>query len=300
MPRKISQADIDHWHQHGYVIVKNFLSEEELVAARKNLRQYLPDWDEYVERAPLFNNMTGGSMRSAPGWLRHEFPYVGDALNHVALHPFLIGFVERLVGHDNLALSHGAIVGKYAGRADYDQLLHEDYTNNTLAFPSTSTGLVDVPMIVYYTDVTPDLGPTYVVSMERTAGMPPTGRRFYSREEYPDLYAAEVPATMPAGSALIYSMRTVHRGSAMRAAEGLRFSQFVAFHTAGPRWLGSDSFQRLGDLPEMRRLITRATPRQRQLIGFPAPGDAYWTEDTLAGVAARYPGMDMTPYKERA
>ncbi len=54
-------------------------------------------------------------------------------------------------------MSHGAIVGKYAGRADYDQELHEDYTNNTLAFPASGRQMIDVPMIVYYTDVTDDL-----------------------------------------------------------------------------------------------------------------------------------------------
>ena len=32
------------------------------------------------------------------------------------------------------------------------------------------------------------------------------------------------------------------------------------------------------------------------LIGFPAPGDPYWDEEAVAGVAARYPGMDMGPY----
>ena len=26
------------------------------------------------------------------------------------------------------------------------------------------------------------------------------------------------------------------------------------------------------------------------------PGDDYWNEQTLADVAARYPGIDMTPY----
>jgi ectoine hydroxylase-related dioxygenase (phytanoyl-CoA dioxygenase family) len=295
--REVDQEDIEHWRRHGYVIVESFLGEEELEAARSNLHRYLPDWDEYSERAPLFKNMAGGSTRTAPGWVRYEFPYVGDALNHVAVHPFLVSFVEHIVGHGNLALSHGAIVGKYAGRADYDQQLHEDYTNTTLAFPGSGTDLIDVPMIVYYTDVTVDLGPTYVVSTELTKCLPPTGRRFYARDEYPELYAAEKPATMPAGSALIYSMRTAHRGSAMTAAEGVRFSQFVAFHTAGPRWLGSDSFQRLGDLPEMHRFVTNATPRQREMLGFPAPGDRYWTEETLAGVAARYPGMDMSPYK---
>ena len=86
----------------------------------------------------------------------------------------------------------------------------------------------------YYTDVTVDLGPTYVVSAELTRDLPVTGRRFSSREEYPQLYAAEKPATMPAGSALIYSMKTLHRGSAIKATEGVRFSQFIGYHTAGP------------------------------------------------------------------
>jgi ectoine hydroxylase-related dioxygenase (phytanoyl-CoA dioxygenase family) len=295
--RDIDQADVDHWHQHGYVIIKEFLDPDELKAAHENLFQYLPTWQEYSERAPLFRNLHGSSSRSAPGWIRYEFPYAGEALNQVALHPFLVGFVERLVGHGNLLASHGAIVGKYSGRADYDQELHEDYTNNTLAFPSSGTKMIDVPMIVYYTDVTEELGPTYIVSREHTHNLSPTGRRFYTREDYPELYEHEKPATLPAGSVLIYSMRAVHRGSAMRAREGARLSQFVAFHTAGYPWLGSHSFQGLGDLPEMHHLVTHASPRQRQLLGFPSPGDPYWTNETLAGVAARYPDMDMIPYE---
>jgi ectoine hydroxylase-related dioxygenase (phytanoyl-CoA dioxygenase family) len=298
--RSIDQADVDHWHKHGYVIIEEFLRPDELKAAQQNLYQYLPSWHEYKERAPLFRNMQGGSSLSAPGWVRYEFPYIGDALNRVALHPFLVGFVERLVGHHNLLASHGAIVGKYAGRADYDQELHEDYTNNTLAFPGSGTEMVDVPMIVFYSDVTEDLGPTYIVSKKHTQHLAPTGKRFYSRKDYPDLYSHETPATLPAGSVLIYSMRAVHRGSAMRALEGARFSQFVAFHTAGYPWLGSHTFQGLGDRPEMHHLVTNASPRQRELLGFPAPGDPYWTDETLAGVAARYPEMDLNPYRRKS
>ena len=36
---------------------------------------------------------------------------------------------------------------------------------------------------------------------------------------------------------------------------------------------------------------------ERDLFGFPKPGDPYWNEQTLADVAARYPGMDLTPYR---
>ena len=30
--RDIDQADVDHWHQHGYVIIKEFLDPDELKA----------------------------------------------------------------------------------------------------------------------------------------------------------------------------------------------------------------------------------------------------------------------------
>jgi hypothetical protein len=46
---------------------------------------------------------------------------------------------------------------------------------------------------------------------------------------------------------------------------------------AGPRWV-------------------RATPRERELFGFPAIGDPYWNDQTLTDVQCRYPRMDMTPY----
>ena len=83
----------------------------------------------------------------------------------------------------------------------------------------------------------------------------------------------------------------------MTATAGARFSQFVAFHTTGPGWLGSTSFQGAGGLPEMDHFLTHATPRERELVGFPAPGDPYWDDETRAGVAARYPRMDMTPLR---
>jgi ectoine hydroxylase-related dioxygenase (phytanoyl-CoA dioxygenase family) len=294
--REIAQSDIDHWRQHGYVIIEEFMMPDEVAGARENLARYLPSWGEYMTRAPMFSDLHGTSARSTQGWVRYEFPYVGDALNKVAVHPFLVAFAERLVGHDNIALSHGAVVGKYAGKGDYDQDLHPDYTNNTLAFPRDGVEAIDIPMIVYHTDVTIDLGPTYVVSSELTRHLVTDGRRFHPRAEFPELYAAERPATVPAGSVLIYNMRTFHRGSAMSASEGLRYSQFTAFHTAGSPWLGSTSFQSAGGQPEMDRFLTTASPRERQLVGFPAPADAYWNEETRTGVAARYPGMDMSPY----
>jgi hypothetical protein len=38
--------------------------------------------------------------------------------------------------------------------------------------------------------------------------------------------------------------------------------------------------------------------QQVALFGFPPPGHAYWTEATVAGTEQRYPGLDMTPWRQ--
>jgi hypothetical protein len=40
------------------------------------------------------------------------------------------------------------------------------------------------------------------------------------------------------------------------------------------------------------------TVQQLTVLGFPEPGHPYWTEETLRGVAARYPLLDMTPWRQ--
>ena len=46
------------------------------------------------------------------------------------------------------------------------------------------------------------------------------------------------------------------------------------------------------------RCIERLDPRQRQLLGIPAPGHPYWTAETVDYFAVRYPGADIEPYRE--
>ena len=100
---EVQQADIDHWHEHGYVLVERFLSPAEIEAGRKDFHRYMPDWEEFDSRRPLFSTLGSHSPSGAAGWVRHEFPYVGDTLNQVAVHPFLVEFAERLLGRREIA-----------------------------------------------------------------------------------------------------------------------------------------------------------------------------------------------------
>src|SRR5262249_42279778 len=116
-------------------------------------------------------------------------------------------------------------------------------------------------------------------------------------------------AVGPAGTLLMWTNPGVfHRGSAMGAPPAYRWVSGSDFQAAGCDWMGNTGPLHRVSLPYhlrpwtrgpqtvMQRFLSRATPEQRTLFGFPSPGDAYWDEHTIAGTAAEYPGMDMTPY----
>ncbi|SHN46634.1 hypothetical protein [Cryptosporangium aurantiacum] len=46
--------------------------------------------------------------------------------------------------------------------------------------------------------------------------------------------------------------------------------------------------------------VVRAGVRELLALGFPPPGHPFWTPDTLAGMALRYPALDLTPWSDAA
>jgi hypothetical protein len=151
-------------------------------------------------------------------------------------------------------------------------------------------------MILYYSDVAPDMGPTYVVSQEKTRDLPPwpTHR---PRRKNPELYKHEKPVLARAGDLLIFGMRTWHRASDITAEAGVRLSHHLVYRAAAYPFQGYHQWSQMGEKADMQRFIEHATPRQRELLGFPSPASEYWNEQTLAAVALRYPKMDMAPYR---
>jgi len=286
----ISEQDYQHWLVHGYAIVE-LLDDTQLAAALECIHEYMPSWEEY-RRHPRWY----GETIERNGMLRVEFPFAGDALNWTTIHPDLVAFAERVLHTKRIMLSHGQLGAKYAGTKDFEQELHLDYGNNTLVVPKPDAEALHFPALLYYTDVTVDLGPTYVVPADVTRDDPLVPRH-RSRREHPELYDHEFPVTVRAGQALIYSMRTFHRGSRMLAKEGLRLAQNIGFKRSEVTACGQETFQHEGGRPEMDRFLERANPRERELAGFPPVGDAYWDADSVAAVSRRYPGMEMTPYE---
>jgi hypothetical protein len=282
MATEIAQEHVDHWLEHGYVLVPGFLSADEVAAGLRDIEALLAE--------PVHAHGDGVADEL-------HFPFLGSTLNAVAAHPRIVAFVEAALGTRDVMLTQSTFWPKHAGAANYDQKLHVDFLNNTLAYPRDEGEFRQIPMVIYYSDVTEDLGPFNVVSHRHTANefLYPNQR---TRDEHPGIYAHETPIVAPAGSLVVYGMRTFHRGSAFRAAEGHRYAQFLVYRAASCQWMGyATDYAGLGKTEGMRRFLEQATPRGRELVGFPGVGHAYWNEETIAGVGARYPGMDMTPYR---
>jgi hypothetical protein len=54
----------------------------------------------------------------------------------------------------------------------------------------------------------------------------------------------------------------------------------------------------MGENADLERFIARATPRQREVLGFPKIGHEYWNDETLAAVQLRYPKIAVEPYRK--
>jgi hypothetical protein len=279
----LSEGDRQRWHDDGWLLFDGLVPAAEVEGAAGALAALRPP---PTERPP-----TAGSFGGIA-----QFPFADLHLSLLAVHPAVVAVAEDLLGSTDLRLYHAEAWAKYAGAADYDQDLHRDFVNHTLTVPSDDPAFGQVLCYLYLAYVGPGDGPTCFVSRHRTAELPllPVA---VSRAARPDLYVEEVAATGPAGTVVAYRPDTFHRGSALTRRHASRFTILMSFRPAGAEWGHRYGWADRGYWPGWQPFIESASPRQLALIGFPSPGHPYWTPATLAGVALRYPRLDLTPWK---
>ncbi len=281
------------WENDGWCVLERFMPSEAVKAAQKLLDREFPSAADFAEdREPARN----APFRTDSHTVMPRFPFEDAAFNDLVLHDRLIDLAEDYLGLSDLRLYQAALSAKYAGGAESDeQLLHADYGNHTLVVPRADVGYQHLELFVYLSDVTVDAA-TRMVS-RRLTGHIPIERTYLSLSDYGDLYDAEVPAAGAAGSVLAYRPDVYHRGVRMTAPRSARFMLHVSFKPAGTDWLGSQAWPGAAEGMAWHRFANAATVRQLSALGFPPPGHPYWNEATLAGVAARYPGLDMKPWR---
>jgi len=284
----VSDTHLDEVRERGYTIVEGFLEPALLRAAQDTL------WEIYPRPADYFANPQGFTefTHSQFSGMRY-FPYPSWALNRLTVHPDLVDAAERLCGTTDLDLYKVELWAKYAGAIDYDQPHHRDYGNHTLLVPKVDDAFLQMTTFILLSDVTEADGPTKVVPLPQTRDLPLVPRKL-AAGEYVD---REISVTGPAGSLLIYKTDVLHRGSNFTQPNRARFAMLVDFQPRGRAWTGKMAWPNHALSDHWTDALARMTPRERNLFGFPMPGDPYWDAQTVRDVGLRYPAMDMAPYR---
>jgi hypothetical protein len=284
---RVPDVALDQVREHGFCLVEGFLTPDELTAAQDALWLHFPRTEEYFADPSRHAEYAASQFAGV-----EEFPYRAWELNRLAFHPDLVDAAERFLETTELHLYKIELWAKYADAVNYDQPLHRDYGSHSLVVPRLDGRYRQLTTFIFLSDVAAEDGPTRIVPYERGKGVPFTPLYL----EFGALADAEVAATGPAGSLLMYRTDILHRGSTFTAAGRSRFSILADYQPRGMTWAGKMSWPK--DKPQRwAKLIPQCTVRERDLFGFPRPGDPYWNEQTLTDVAERYPGIDLTPYR---
>lgn len=281
------------WEGDGWFVAEGVLTAADLATAERALARLFPS----VEAMDADDDGATARWRQwDAAW--PEFPFHSRTLNAIALHPALLDLAEALVGPD-VRLYMALITAKYANQpSGFNQLLHVDYPNHSLVVPHPDHRQLE--LFVYFDDVTPANGATRLVPRRLTADVP-VGRHTLGLEEYGHLYEVPGDAAGAAGSVVAYRPDVYHRSVDWTEPGRRRRMLHLGFRPAAAGWAGYQAWPFKGLRPEWHRFVVeQATPRQLVALGFPPPGHSYWDEDTLAGVADRYPGLDLAPWREAA
>jgi len=280
------------WERDGWCVLERAVPHDDLRAAQNALTKLFPSASDMA-----------GAGRDAEAGPWHtwdapwpEFPFRSRSLNRLVVSDMMIDLARQLLGTDDVRMYLAIATAKYAGQpSDFNQLLHTDFPNHTLVVPRPEAGYHQMETFVYLCDVGPHNGATRFVSRRRT-GAVPVQRHTLGVEEYPDLYDDPGDASAPAGSIVVYRPDVYHRSVDFSDPAQARFLLHVSYRPAAVEWGGYQAWPFKGFSPEWHNFVAISTPSQLAVLGFPPPGHPYWTDDTIAGVGARYPGLDMSPW----
>jgi hypothetical protein len=281
------------WTEDGWCVLEGAVPGEDLAAAQSAAAKLFPD-------APRMAASRAGSDDDQwrtwdAAW--PEFPFRSRSLNGLVLSDMLIELAQELLGADDVRLYLAIATAKYAGQpSEYNQLLHTDFPNHTLTVPRPEPGYHQMETFIYLNDVGPHNGATRFVSRTRTRHIP-VGEHTLNFIDYADLSDDPGDATAPAGSIVAYRPDVYHRSVDFADPTQARFMLHVSYKPAAMEWGGYQAWPFKGFSVEWHNFVQQATPRQLTALGFPAPGHAFWTDETLSGVASRYPELDLTPWR---
>jgi Phytanoyl-CoA dioxygenase (PhyH) len=282
------------WDQNGWCVAPAALPVDDLAAAQKAADYLFPTAEEMDSGV---ENERTNPWRTTFDARWPEFPYGSQSLNRLTFHPVVLAIAESFLGTTDLRLYMSLITAKYANQSsDYNQLLHADFPNHSILVPQRSERYPQLELFIYLTDVSEANGATRMVSRRRTAEIP-VEQHTLTYTDYAALYDDLGIASGPAGSIVAYRPDVYHRSVDIVTPGARRVMMHVSYRLAAAEWGQYQAWAFKGFSAEWHNFVQASGPTELALVGFPPPGHPYWDEGSIDRVNARYPGLDMAPWK---
>jgi ectoine hydroxylase-related dioxygenase (phytanoyl-CoA dioxygenase family) len=315
--RVLSQRQLDDFHRDGYLVVPDVYSAAEMDAAlaatdRITYGCTFAEWSAKVAAGEITREVADGIGRKDNAG-RPQFPTGVPELDRLLESQTFLDIVCDVIGTDQIHYINGHLFVR-AGPTDRRhpdhpwEGFHLDHDTGSFLPPWNEHGRFDyVGCGVLLHDIGEDCAPTVLVpgshrlSPERRVQLAREGL-MTPRGVVPDV--RKIPE---------FSPRAVFTGK--RGSVG--FSTTHLLHAAVPfrdkslqRAAWTMSVGRADTMPMVRfnnafmygereftiPFWTKTSPRVRSFFGWPPPGHAYYTRETLELLAIQYPGMDLSPY----
>ncbi len=302
-PPVTDRADLrraaDQWQREGWVLVDGLAPPDDLAAAQADLASLDPSLQVSgsVSR-PRYPRVPD----EGPGFRAEQF--VGTrlfpvrdapALNRLFLSRGIADFARAALGEDDIRLYQSRLSSKYGDRTNYEQPMHQDL-NHSLVPTRSEPGWWHLESFLYLCDVDESNGAILLVPRPHDEATDPPPARAVAPAAAPALYAEEIRVPASAGSLLAYRSDVWHRGADLEPGTE-RHVLILGYKPAGLEWIGYDVHPPLSINEDFIALAESCEPDQLALLGFPAPGHPYWTAELLAATAARYPNLDLEPWR---
>ncbi len=295
---RFTQAHLDDWRRDGVALLPEFFTKEEVTAVAEDFRKIFP----HPKDMEVVNNKSEGEIGAFDKAQFNNFDNIpldcSPALNLAGVHPELVKLARAALKTSEVQLYQCQVWSKFTGESDFDQPFHCDYGNHTLTVPSENECLNAITFFIYFSDVSEAHGPTHYVTRRESlnAGIPPAtfGEDLTKQGELALLARS---SAAPAGSIMAYSIDVFHRGTNLTAPGGHRYAMTACFKRSNNEGIGYMAWAFQHERP-WHIIFDHASPDQLNCFGVPRPGDAFWTEHTLETAQKRYPGWDMSAYRE--
>ncbi len=313
------EAMLEQFQRDGYVLVPDVFTAEEMDAALDAMERNFygkpyASWLNDYNEGNIGSVGDGFTTKQDEVVGRSQFPVGDPALDRLIENERYLDLFEMFLGdlpsycNAHLFMRSGPVDKRYPDQpwSGY----HADHNTNCVLPPSPDAARFSyVNSGVYLHDVTEDGAPMLLVpgSHTRAADVFTEGwstDNMAGASQVRDIRKAglkdPVPAVGTRGSALFYSSYLLHSAQPFQNRKKQRaFWTLSMCRSDADRWTRFSNPFMYGEREYMLPFITQTTPRVRSLFGWPEPGHPYYTEQTLDLLANAFPGIDVSPYRER-